>query len=152
MNARTGLVAIVSLLLALAGAGGAATEQTEVHPATGARSTASRLPDWGDTCPTWGCGENHNETLVRDATPARQAGVSRHATTTGCPIWMCGSNHNETLVNDATSVPKADTLSRWLTSIQEFIFTSFPTSVRGGCDDWGCGMNHNETLVRDAAR
>jgi hypothetical protein len=70
MNAGTGLAAIVSLLLALAGAGGAAPEQAGVYSATGTRSTASRLPDRGDTCPTWGCGENHNETLVSDAAPA----------------------------------------------------------------------------------
>jgi len=135
MNAVTGLVAIVSLLLALAAAGGAAKEQAGVSPKAERQITTSKL------------GVNHNETLARDTTSSN---VPRPA---GCPTWMCGSNHNDTLVSDATSVQQEDTLSQWLTNVQAYVFASFTSyaPVRGGCDDWGCGMNHNETLVRDAA-
>ena len=54
MNAVTGFVAIVSLLLALAAGGG----------------TSKPQPNAG-TCPPWMCGQdgNHNETLVRDTAP-----------------------------------------------------------------------------------
>ena len=56
MNAVTGLVAIVSLLLALAAAGGTANPQ-----------------EGGTTCPPFACGssENHNETLVCDTAPVK---------------------------------------------------------------------------------
>ena len=118
MNAGTGLVAVVWLWLALAGAGGAATEQAGADSLTGTRGTASRLPDRGDTCPTWGCGENHNETLVRDATSVPQADtwgqwltsvhsfvIERFSTYAPRPVlcedWGCGTNHNETMVSDA---------------------------------------------------
>jgi hypothetical protein len=54
MNAVTGFVTIISLLLALAAAGGTAS------------------PRVGGSCPPFACGSdgNHNETLVRDAAPA----------------------------------------------------------------------------------
>jgi hypothetical protein len=55
MNAATGLMAIVSLLLALAGAGGAATEQAGADSRAARPVTTSKL------------GVNHNETLVSDA-------------------------------------------------------------------------------------
>jgi hypothetical protein len=57
MNAITGFVAIVSLLLALAAAGG----------------TAKPQPQAGTGCPAFACGSegNHNETLVRDAAPLK---------------------------------------------------------------------------------
>ena len=111
MNAVTGFVAIVSLLLALAAAGGATKEQAEVNSPTATRGTTS-------LCPT------------------------------------CGGNHNETMVSDAPSVQQTDLLSQWLTSVQEFVFTSFSTYARGEeppvCPM--CGGNHNETLVRDAMK
>lgn len=143
MNTVTSLTAIVSLLLALAAAGGAAKEQAGADSQAARPITTSKL------------GVNHNETLVNDATPVRQVNGSFHATKmAGCPIWYCGTNHNETLMSDATSAQQTSTLSRWLTSIQAVFFTSFSTNARGGapCEDWGCGMNHNETLVSDAAR
>ena len=82
MNAVTGLVAIVSLLLALAGAGGAATEQAGADSQAARPVTTSKL------------GANHNETLVSDATPVEQAALSRFdeytgarfSTCAGCPI------------------------------------------------------------------
>ena len=63
MNAVTSFVAIVSLLLGLATAGGATKEQAEVN-STAARSATSRV---SNDCEEWACGGNHNETLVRDA-------------------------------------------------------------------------------------
>ena len=55
MNAVTGFVAVVSLLLALAGGGG----------------TAKPQPQAGGGCPPFMCGSdsNHNETVVRDTAP-----------------------------------------------------------------------------------
>ena len=58
MNAVTSFVAIASLLLALAAAGGVATEQAKVNSPAATRGTTL-------VCPT--CGGNHNETLVSDA-------------------------------------------------------------------------------------
>ena len=106
MNAGTGLVAIVSLLLALAGAGGAATEQAGVDSQAARPITTSKL------------GLNHNETLVSDATPLQQADtwgqwltsmhsfvIERFSTYVPWPVvcedWGCGMNHNETMVSDA---------------------------------------------------
>ena len=57
MNAVTGLVAIVSLLLALAAAGGTAEEPAGVSSPPARRITPSKLAT------------NHNETLVRDTAP-----------------------------------------------------------------------------------
>jgi hypothetical protein len=63
MNAVTSFVTLVSLLAALALAGGAANQSpTNVQAPT--RSTTSGVPR---PCDDWGCGMNHNETLVRDA-------------------------------------------------------------------------------------
>jgi len=166
MNAGTGLVAIVSLLLALAAAGGAAKEQAGVDSPTGTRSTASRVPDRGSSCPSWGCGENHNETLVSDATSVQQADTlsqwlasvqafvfasfTNDAPVRGrCEDWGCGTNHNETFVQDAVPTPQVDTWSLWMTRVQAF-FTTRPRP--DACEEWGCGSNHNETLMRDAAR
>ena len=90
MNAGTGLVAIVSLLLALAGAGGAATEQAGVDTQAAKPVTTSKIA------------LNHNETLVSDSSPVEQADGSLYAPKkAGCPVWMCGTNHNETMVSDA---------------------------------------------------
>ena len=112
MNAGTSLVAIVSLLLALAAAGGVATEQADVNSPTATRSTTSRLPS--DKC--YGCGANHNETLVSDAPPVQQDetwsqwvtslqafafGSFTNFADDDCPPWRCGTNHNETMVRDA---------------------------------------------------
>jgi hypothetical protein len=67
MNAVTSFVTIVSLLLALALAGGAANQSpTNVQAPT--RSTTSGVPR---PCEEWGCGMNHNETLVRDNAPKK---------------------------------------------------------------------------------
>ena len=65
MNAVTGLAAVVSLLLALAAAGGQAEVSTAA--AGGPASSQARVPG-GGWCEDWGCGMNHNETLVSDAT------------------------------------------------------------------------------------
>ena len=106
MNAVTGLVAIASLLLALAAAGGTAKEQVGVNSQAARPITASKL------------GANHNETLVRDTTSVQQADtlsqwltsvqafVFARSLTYGssgirCEDWGCGTNHNETLVSDA---------------------------------------------------
>jgi hypothetical protein len=89
MNAATGLAAIVSLLLALAGAGGAATEQAGADSQAARPVTTSKL------------GLNHNETLVSDASSVQRADGSLYAPKkAGCPVWMCGTNHNETMVSD----------------------------------------------------
>ena len=64
MNAVTSFVTIVSLLLALTLAGGA-TNQSPTNQPAAARGTASGLPR---PCEEWGCGMNHNETLVSDTT------------------------------------------------------------------------------------
>ena len=64
MNAVTSFVTIVSLLLALSFAGGAVNQSPANEPAS-ARGTTSGLPR---PCEEWGCGSNHNETLVRDTT------------------------------------------------------------------------------------
>ena len=101
MNAVTGFVAIVSLLLALAAAGGPAKEPAGLI-------TPSKLAT------------NHNETLVTD-TAARQAdtlsrllaGVqsvvfANFSFNVGgsCPPFACGtdSNRSETLVSDTAPV------------------------------------------------
>ena len=67
MNTVTGLVAIASLLLALAAAGGATKEQTDVNSPVETRATTSSdaRDEEPPTCPP--CATNHNETLVRDA-------------------------------------------------------------------------------------
>ena len=59
MNAVTIFVAIVSLLLALAAAGGAAKEPAGVSSSPAGLVSPSKLAT------------NHNETLVRDAAPVR---------------------------------------------------------------------------------
>jgi len=122
----------------------------------------------------FGCGMNHNETMVTDAALVQPADawsqwltsiqtffVTSSSTSAphpkgGCEDdFGCGTNHNETMVRDAVSVQPADAWSQWLTSLQAFFVTSFSTSAprpKGGCeDDFGCGLNHNETMVRDAA-
>jgi hypothetical protein len=59
MNAVTGFMAIVSLLLTLAAAGGAAKEPAGVSSSPAGLITPSKLAT------------NHNETLVRDAAPMK---------------------------------------------------------------------------------
>jgi hypothetical protein len=105
-------------------------------------------------CGPWGCGQNHNETLVRDTT-----GSSKLKATKGVhlPKWVCGLNHNETLVRDTVLTQQADDWSLWLSVEQAFAvaqrFIPFPNHhpLINACGRWGCGTNHNETLVRDAA-
>jgi hypothetical protein len=65
MNTITNLVTIVSLLLALAAAGDATKGQVKVSSSPATHSISSRPLPGG--CDEWGCGTNHNETLVRDA-------------------------------------------------------------------------------------
>ena len=74
MNAGMRLVAVVALIWALAAAGGMGDP---------AAKAASRP---GGECDEFGCGTNHNETLVRDGAVAQRGN------------W---SNHNETMVRDA---------------------------------------------------
>lgn len=110
MNAVTGFVAIVSLLLALATAGGAAKDQAKGNSSDSRNISPSKIV------------LNHNETFVQDASPTRQADDSELLTTAkqaaasavrllirffinapgggGCDDWGCGSNHNEMLVRD----------------------------------------------------
>ena len=59
MNAVTSFVAIVSLLLALAAAGGAAKEPAGMSSPPAGQITPSKLA------------ANHNETLVRDTAPMK---------------------------------------------------------------------------------
>jgi hypothetical protein len=63
MNAVTSFITIVSLLTALTLASGADNQSLANEP-TVERSTTSRVPR---PCEDWGCGTNHNETMVRDA-------------------------------------------------------------------------------------
>ncbi len=130
MNAGMTL-SIISLLVALATAGGAAKHQAGT----------------GDGPSISGFNLNHNETLVRETNFGKVGPAS-------CPKWICGANHNETLVRDTALVQQSNDWSLWMSS------ESFAASVlmqfsmyRGGpgCSPWVCGSNHNETLVRDAA-
>ena len=115
MNAGPSLVAIVSLLLAMAAAGGVATEQADVNSPAATRATTSRLTE-GTGCPEWACGSNHNETMVGDAPSVQQTDLLSQRVTSlqafsfssftnvagdECPPWRCGTNHNETFVQDA---------------------------------------------------
>lgn len=105
MNAVTGFVAIVSLLLALATAGDARKDQAKVD-APPRNITPSKIAI------------NHNETMVRDATSVQQPDAWAEWWTNvqdfvfanlitydlrdkgGCDDWGCGTNHNETMVSD----------------------------------------------------
>jgi hypothetical protein len=101
----------------------------------------------------WGCGSNHNETMVSDATSVQQPEGSLYAPKMApCHPLICGTNHNETLVDDVPPLEQADALSQWLANVQAFVFATFTNNapVRGWCEEWGCGMNHNETLANDA--
>jgi hypothetical protein len=66
MNAVTGFVAIVSLLLALAA--GTSTAQRKAGGGQQNVSGSTNTPQSGGNCPPFACGTdtNHNETLVRD--------------------------------------------------------------------------------------
>jgi hypothetical protein len=64
MDAITNLVATVALLLAMAAAGEATKGQVELSSPSAARGVSSRpLTGCEDE---FGCGMNHNETMVRD--------------------------------------------------------------------------------------
>jgi hypothetical protein len=69
MNTITYLVTIVSLLLAMAAAGEATQGQAGASSPSATRGAFSRDSPVG--CDEWGCGGNHNETLVRDAAPVK---------------------------------------------------------------------------------
>lgn len=159
MNAVTNFMAIASILLALATAGGAVKQQAEVNsPATARDTTPSKIAI------------NHNETMVSDAALVQQVDTLSDWLTSlqafvfgrfvNTPADIAPSrialNHNETMVSDAAMVQQADTSSEGLTSPQAFVFSRFLSYAPGvgrpgGCDDWGCGGNHNETFVEDAA-
>ncbi|MCM3906056.1 MAG: hypothetical protein ND866_30600 [Pyrinomonadaceae bacterium] len=215
MNTVTGYVAIVSLLLAMALAGGTAKKQESVNSQTERNIAPSRIAlnhnetivsdatsvqqedSWSqfltnvqvfifnkfssyapgagvrDGCEEFGCGGNHNETMLSDATSVQQTNAWGQLLTSveafifnrftsyvpgggphGCDDeFGCGTNNNETMVSDATSIQQADPWSLWLTSLQGFIsrFSSYAPGggVPGGCEEFGCGMNHNETMVRN---
>jgi hypothetical protein len=68
MGAITNLVATVALLLAMIAAGDATTGQVKVSSKPATHSISSR-PLTG--CEEFGCGTNHNETLMRDAAPMK---------------------------------------------------------------------------------
>jgi hypothetical protein len=147
---KTGRILAVGLMALVAQAG--------VNSPTGTRSAISRLPDGGDSCPTWGCGENHSETMVSDATSVQQPEGSLHSLyapkMAGCPEGDCGMNHNETLVNDVPLLEQPHALSQWLANVQAFVLATFTNNapVRDWCENWGCGSNHNETLLSDSVR
>ena len=107
MNAVTSFVSIVSLLLALAGAGGTAKKQAaDVNSPAARNITPSKIV------------LNHNETMLSDTTLLQQADPWSQWLTSlqvfvftrfssyapggggGCEEWGCGANHNETLVRD----------------------------------------------------
>jgi hypothetical protein len=67
MDAITNLVATVALLLAMAAADEATKGQANVSSPSATRGVSSRPLPGG--CDEFGCGTNHNETLVRDAAP-----------------------------------------------------------------------------------
>ena len=69
MNPVTNLVTIISLLLALAGAGNAPKGQGVVSSSSVTNVTPSRPFPGGGGCDEWYCGGNHNETMVLDAEP-----------------------------------------------------------------------------------
>jgi hypothetical protein len=91
MNAGMSLVAIVSLLVALAMAGGAAGGNSTTTASDASRNQPNATKVGG--CGRWGCGQNHNETPVRDT--ALTKGGSQT-----CPKWVCGANHNESMARD----------------------------------------------------
>jgi hypothetical protein len=69
MDAITNLVATVALLLALAAGVETTKGRVEVSSPTSTHSPSSRPMSGG--CEEWGCGMNHNETLVLDAEPMK---------------------------------------------------------------------------------
>ena len=69
MDAIMNLVATVALLLAMAAAGEATKDQVGASSPPATHSISSRPLPGG--CDDWGCGTNHNETLVRDAAPVK---------------------------------------------------------------------------------
>ena len=69
MDAITNLVATVALLLAMAAAGDATKGQVKVSSSPATHSISSRPLTGCDD--EFGCGMNHNETLVRDAAPMK---------------------------------------------------------------------------------
>ncbi len=112
MNGAASLVTIVSLLLAMALAGGTAKKQESVNSQTERNIAPSRIA------------LNHNETLVSDATSVQQTDAwsqfltnvqvfifnrfSSYAPGRGLPggcddDWGCGTNHNETMLSVAAS-------------------------------------------------
>ena len=69
MDAITNLLATVALLLAMAAAGDATKGQVGASSTPGTHSISSRPLTGCDD--EFGCGMNHNETLVRDAAPVK---------------------------------------------------------------------------------
>jgi len=64
----------------------------------------------GGVCDDWGCGSNHNETMLVDSAPIQTSNMwdewlknfaaffSTKPTPGGCDDWGCGTNHNETML------------------------------------------------------
>jgi len=73
-------------------------------------------------CGRWGCGLNHNETLVRDTVLTQR--------TDDLSLWP--------------SVEQAFAVAQ-----RFFPFPIYQSRI-AGCGRWGCGTNHNETMVHDA--
>ena len=69
MNAVTNLLTIVSLLLALVAAENTTKDQVKASSTSAVRGTSSRPLPGG--CDEFGCGTNHNETMVLDAEPMK---------------------------------------------------------------------------------
>jgi hypothetical protein len=106
MNAVTSFVAIVSLLLALATAGGAAKQETGTKSPAAMDIQPSKIV------------LNHNETMLSDAPLVQQTDTWSQWLTSmqtfffttfstnapgpkgGCDESGCGMNHNETMVSD----------------------------------------------------
>jgi hypothetical protein len=114
----------------------------------------------GGGCDEFGCGMNHNETLVREPAeekqlpPAVRKDVRKPKLqivkleeriaprSGGCDEWGCGMNHNETLVRDAVKMnaPK-------LKKVVSLKVVKLEQRIAPGIRM----QNHNETLVRDRA-
>jgi hypothetical protein len=116
MNTVTGFVAVISLLLALAAAGGT----TEPQAGITIRKSGEGQKEAGLVSPSK-LATNHNETLVRDTSAQQADTLSRlmtsvqsfvfgnfsfRASGSGCAPFICGTdgNHNETLVRDTPPV------------------------------------------------
>ena len=71
MSEVTNLVTIISLLLALAVAGDATKGRSTASSPPATREASAKPVPRGAGCDDWGCGTNHNETLICDVAPIK---------------------------------------------------------------------------------